>query len=166
MEWVEDRILEEANLEHEEENLLELHEIDLFAGRKEETLASLEACMEKRSFSAGEKIFARGDASDELYLIRRGSVRVVLPLNDKQTHHLGTFARGNFFGEMTFLDGEPRSADAIAFTNTDLFVLSRKSFDKVAEEHKKVALKLLEGLARTLAIRLRYTDMELRALQT
>ncbi|MBI4293931.1 MAG: SLC26A/SulP transporter family protein [Betaproteobacteria bacterium] len=166
MEWVEDRILEEANLEHEEEKLLELQEIDLFSGRKEETLASLEACMEKRSFSAGEKIFARGDASDELFLIRRGSVRIVLPLNEKQIYHLGTFARGNFFGEMAFLDGEPRSADAIAFTNADLFVLSRQSFDKLAEDHKKVAIKLLEGLARTLAIRLRYTDMEMRALQS
>ncbi|MBI2320482.1 MAG: SLC26A/SulP transporter family protein [Betaproteobacteria bacterium] len=166
IEWVEDRILEEADLEREEEKLLELQEIDLFSGRKEETLASLEACMEKRTFSAGERIFARGDASDELYLIRRGSVRIVLPLNDRQSHHLGTFARGNFFGEMAFLDGEARSADALAFTSADLFVLSRKNFDKFAEEHKKVALKLLEGLARTLAIRLRYTDTELRALQT
>jgi SulP family sulfate permease len=165
MEWVEDRILEEAHLERKEEKLLELHEIDLFAGRKQETLASLEACMEKRSVPAGERIFARGETGDELFLIRRGAVRIVLPLSDKQSHHLGTFARGNFFGEMAFLDGEPRSADAIAFTRTDLFVLSRRNYDKVVAEHKKIGLNLLEGLARALAIRLRYTNMELRALQ-
>ena len=165
LEWVEDRILEEALIEREEEKPLELYEIDLFQGRKEETLTALQACMELRSFKAGEKIFARGDAGDELFLIRRGSVRIMLPLNNSKSHHLGTFTRGNFFGEMAFLDRDTRSADAVVFTDTDLFALSRKNFDAFAEEHKKVALNLLDGLARTLAIRLRYTNAELRALQ-
>ena len=165
MEWVEDRILEEAVIEREEEKPLELHEIDLFKGRKEESLAALQACMECRSFKAGERIFARGDAGDELFLIRRGSVRIVLPLSNNKSHHLGTFTRGNFFGEMAFLDRDTRSADAVVFTDTDLFVLSRQRFDAFAEEHKKVAINLLEGLARTLAIRLRYTNAELRVLQ-
>ena len=131
----------------------------------ERLLAALEACMTLHSFKAGERIFARGDAGDELYLIRRGAVRILLPLGTEEAHHLATFGRGSFFGEMAFLDQDPRSADAIAHTDTDLFALSRKSFDAFAEEHKKVANNLLEGLARTLAIRLRYTDAELRALQ-
>ena len=109
---------------------------------------------------------ARGDVGDELFLIRRGAVRIMLPVSDKQSHHLGTFGRGAFFGEMAFLDGETRSADAIAFTDTDLYVLSRKSFDKFAEEHKKVALGLMEGLASVLASRLRYTNAELRVLES
>ena len=70
-----------------------------------------------------------------------------------------------FFGEMAFLDGAARSADATAFTDADLYVLSRQTFDKLAEVHKKVALKLLEGLARVLAGRLRYADTEIRALE-
>ncbi|MDD5179635.1 MAG: SulP family inorganic anion transporter [Gallionellaceae bacterium] len=165
LEWVEDRILEEAALEREEEKLLELHEIELFKGRKAESLVALEACMELRSFKAGEKIFARGDAGDELFLIRRGAVRIVLPLDENKKYHLSTFTRGNFFGEMAFLDHDLRSADAVAFSDTELFAISRKSFDIFAEEHKKVASNLFEGLARALAIRLRYTDAELRVLQ-
>jgi len=165
MEWVEDRMLEQAGLEQDEERLLELQEIDLFAGRKEETLAALEVCMEKRSFEAGQRIFARGDVDDDLFLIRRGRVRIVLPLGERQAHRLASFARGDFFGEMAFLDRDPRSADAIAFTDTDLFVLSRANFDRFAGEHKRAAIALLEGLARVLAIRLRYTNAELRVLQ-
>lgn len=165
MEWVEDRILEQTGLQRGEERLLELQEIDLFAGRKEETLAALEACMEKRSFKAGQRIFARGDTGDDLFLIRRGSVRIVLPLGERQGHRLATFARADFFGEMAFLDRDARSADAIAFTDTDLFVLSRANFDRFASEHKRAAMALLEGLARVLAIRLRYTNAELRVLQ-
>ena len=164
LEWVEDRIIEQERLEREEEKPLELREIDLFTGRKEKTLVELETCMEKRSFKAGGPIFARGDAGDELFLIRRGAVRIMLRVNEQQSHHLATFGRSDFFGEMSFLDRNVRSADAVAFADTDLFVLSRARFDQLAEEHKKLAIQLLGGLARVLAIRLRYANAELRSL--
>ncbi len=166
LEWVEDRIIHEAALQRDEEIALELHEVELFAGRKEQTLAALEQCMEKRSVAAGESIFSRGDAGDELFLIRRGAVRIMLPLSDRQSHHLGTFGRGAFFGEMAFLDGEARSANALAFVDCELYVLSRRAFDAFAEEHKKLALKLMEGIASVLASRLRYTNAELRVLES
>ena len=165
LEWVENRILKEARLERVAEKPLELHEVELFKGRKQETLAALEACMDKRAFKAGESIFRRGDEGDELFLIRRGSVRIMLPLDDKQSHHLATFGRGDFIGEMAFLDRAPRSADAVAFSDTDLYALSRQRFDTLAKEHKRLAITLLDGLARMLAIRLRYTNAELRLLQ-
>jgi len=166
LEWVEDRILEEAVCTLGEQQALGLNEIELFKGRKAETLAALEKCMESRSYKAGDKIFARGDGGGELLLIRKGAVRIMLPITTKQSHHLGTFGRGSFFGEMAFLDGDVRSADAVAFTDTDLYALSRKTFDTVAEEHKKLALGLMEGLASVLASRLRYTNAELRALES
>jgi SulP family sulfate permease len=164
LEWVEERLIEEEHLERMLEQPLELREIDVFLGRKESTLAALESCMDKRSYKAGEKIFAQGDAGDEMFLIRRGAVRIVLSLSEKQGHHLATFGRGDFFGEMAFLDPAPRSADALAFTDTDLFVLSRTRFDTLAEEHKKLAMGLVLSVARVLSIRLRYANAELRAL--
>ncbi len=165
LQWIEDRILEEVRVQRVEEKPLELRDMILFKGRKEETLAALEACLETRSYKAGEKISMRGDTSDELFLIRRGTVRVVLPVTGKLAYHLATFGRGDFIGEMAFLDREPRSADALAFTDTELFVLSRQRFDKLASEHKKLAIQILEGIARTLAMRLRRANTELRALQ-
>jgi SulP family sulfate permease len=92
-------------------------------------------------------------------------VRIELPIGGKLSYHVATFGRGDFFGEMTFLDREPRSADAKAFTDTELYELSRVRFDALAAEHKKLAIQLLEGIARTLAIRLRRANRELRALQ-
>ena len=67
---------------------------------------------------------------------------------------------------MAFLDGDARSANAIAFTDTELYVLSRRAFDKFAEEHKKLGLRLMEGIASVLASRLRYTNAELRVLES
>lgn len=165
LEWVEDRIIRHERIERALEEALDLRQIALFEGRKSETLDALESCMDKRSFKAGEKIFKTGDRGDELFLIRRGAVRVVLPLNGAGAHHLATFGRGDFFGEMAFLDREPRSADAVATTDTDLYVLSRERFDALAEAHHVLARKLLERLATLLAIRLRHTNTELRALE-
>lgn len=164
LEWVEERVIEAEHLEHALEKPLELREIDVFQGRSESTYAALESVMDKQTRKAGEKIFAQGDTGDEIFLIRRGAVRIVLPLSGNQSHHLATFGRGDFFGEMAFLDNAPRSADALAFTDVDLFVLSRKRFDMLAEEHKKLAIGLLMGVARVLSIRLRYANAELRAL--
>ena len=165
LEWAEDQLLDEARLERVAESPLELREIDVFKGRKEETLSALEGCTERRSYKAGETIFRRGDPGEELFLIRNGSVRIVLPLENAHMHHLATFSRGDFFGEMSFLDGAPRSADAIAHTDVELFIMPRSRFDSIADEHKKLAMNLLEGLARALAMRLRHTDVELRVLQ-
>jgi SulP family sulfate permease len=165
LQWVEDGLLEDERHERAAEKPLELRDMSLFKGRKEETLVALESCLEPRAYKAGERIFSRGDAGDSLFLIRRGAVRIQLPIAGKLTYHVATFGRGDFFGEMTFLDREPRSADAMAFTDTELFELSRVRFDTLAAEHKKLAIQLLEGIARTLAIRLRRANKELRALQ-
>jgi len=163
--WIEDRILAEQLPARPAEALLDLREMDLFAGRKEETLLALEACMEKRSYKAGETIFVRKDEGQELILIRRGAVRVQIPLGEKLMYHVATFGRGDFVGELAFLDRHPRSAEAIALVDTDLFLLSRDRFDGLAEEHKRIAIQLLEAVASTLASRLRRTDKQLRALQ-
>jgi len=128
-------------------------------------LADLLACMQTRNCKAGERVFARGDQGDEIYLIRRGMVRILLPLDGSRTRHLASFGRGGFFGEMAFLDRQPRSADAVAFSDCELYVLSRQRFDALVEHHKLLGLNLMEGLARLLAARLRHTDAELNALE-
>ena len=165
LEWVENRMLAEANAAPVTEAPLELKEIAMFSGRKEQTLAELEAGMEKRALKSGEHAFSQGEIGDELFLIRKGSVRIVLPVAEGQAHHIATFGRGDFFGEMAFLDRNSRSAHAVAEVDTELYVLSRAKFDEITAAHRKLAIQLLEGLARTLADRLRYTNMELRTLQ-
>jgi SulP family sulfate permease len=165
LEWVEESILAHDGFTGGEEKALELAEMELLAGRKPDTIRDLEACMQVSRLHAGEKIFAYGDMGDELYLIRRGEVRIMLPIETGQAHHLATFGRGAFFGEMAFLDPGPRSADAVAFVDCEIFVLSRARFEEFAANHKRAALALLQGIARALAVRLRYTNAEVQALR-
>jgi len=166
LEWTEDRILEDAGLlQTGQETPLKLPEINLVKGFDADTLAALTSCIEERAYEPGQKVFQHGDTGDEIFLIRRGTVRIVLPLAGGRQHHIVTFGRGDFFGDMAFIDHAMRSADAVACAPTDIYVISRARFDKVAMDHPFLDKKVFWRLARALAIRLRQTDAELRALE-
>jgi len=165
LEFVEDQILGEEILEKVDRKPLDLHEFDLFKGRKPDTLEALAACLEERTYTKGQPIFTLGSAGDEIFLIRKGTVRVMLPLHGRTPYHLATFRRGSFFGEMAFLDGKPRSADAVALTDVYLYVLSRAGFEQLTADHKRLVQQLLERLATALAERLRHANREIAALQ-
>ncbi len=167
LEWAEDRILAELFPDDscEPDRKLGLHEIELLAGIHSEEIAQLEKFVEVKEFGAGETIFRRKEQGGEIFLIRRGFVKISLPLAGGISHHLATFGRGDFFGDMSFLDAQPRSADAVAQTDTSLFILSRQNFDRLCAAHPEVGSRVFEHLAFALALRLRQTDAELKALQ-
>jgi SulP family sulfate permease len=161
IEWVEDQLVGDVLLNIAEEVPLRLSEMDLFQGRKDVTIADLEARMEQRTVKTGESVYGIGDQQRELYLIRRGAVRIMAPISGShQLHHIASFGRGDFFGGLAFLDDHSRSDNAVATTDIDLFVLSLEQFNMLAEEHKKLALILMTAISRTLAQRLRHADGE------
>jgi SulP family sulfate permease len=166
IEWVEDRLLgEHEQASPEPDTALELQDMELFKTRKDETLADLEKRLVKRNYAAGETVYSQGEPGNEIYLIRRGSVKIFAPLGGGRTRHVATFGRGDFFGGLAFLDGLPRGNDAVAASETEFFILSQEEFNNLSEEHKKLALTLLQALARSLALRLRHADTENAMLQ-
>lgn len=161
IEWIEDRLVGDTVTTIGKELPLQLQEMLLFQGRKDETLADLEGRMQLRSVKAGQSIYNVGDQAQELFLIRRGAARILAPIGgSRQLHHIATFGRGDFFGGMAFLDDRARSESAVAHTDIDLYVLSLDQFKQLAEEHKKLALLLITAISRTLAHRLRHADGE------
>lgn len=166
LEWIEQKILESGQAGHvNETGLLEVRDFDLFRGFKEGTLRRMAALIKERSFASGEKVFAQGDVGDEVFLVRRGSVRIMLPLEKGKQHHLATIGRGDFFGEVAFLDRGHRSADAVAKVRTDLFVLSRSQFNKLSRSDATIGVQVFARVAHALAVRLRQADAELRTLE-
>ena len=167
IEWVEDRLIGDVKAPVDEEVLLRLQEMELFQGRKDETLVDLEERLEQRSFKAGETIYSIGDQGHEIYLIRRGEIKIMAPVGgSRQLHHVATIGRGDFFGGLAFLDGRPRSDNAIAHTDTDLYMLTLENFNKLADEHKRLAFVLISAISRTLAHRLRHANGERTLLNT
>ena len=166
VEWIENEILGEHLKEALDLPPLEVYELDIFKNHKEDTLITLMECLERRSVPAGTKVFSLGDVADELYLIRKGAVRITLPVEGTADgHHTLTYGRGDFFGGIAFIAGTSRFNDGTAVDDTELFVLRREQFERLKEEHKRLAFQLLEAVAKVLALRLRYSDKELMAMQ-
>jgi SulP family sulfate permease len=165
LEWVEDHTLKTSGVTDDANSIMNLQEFEVFEGMKETTLHALERCAQKRFYAASEMIFTAGTPGDALILISRGLVRVDLPLSEGRKTHLATFGRGQFVGEMTFLDHIPHSADVQAITDTEVFVIHRSDFDELAKHDYVMSNHVFASLASSMAARLRHTNHELRLLQ-
>ena len=163
--WVEDRLLGEAETGSREETPMSLREMELFADYKAETLRDLEAVMEVRRYAAGSVIYERGARGDELFWVRRGTVRLIASREESGQRPMATFGRGDFFGGLAFLDHNPRPNTAVAVTDTEVYVLNQERFDQIARVHRKLAFNLAMAMARVVASRLRRTEAKLAMLQ-
>jgi len=166
LEWVEEETLRTLGVHSDEGRPLKLEEFELFSDMQPTTLAALQRCVHKRFYEVGETIFIAGTPGDALMLIAHGSVRIDLQLDDARRMHMATFGRGQFFGEMSFLDHHAHSADVTAVTDTELLILPRPDFDRYAAEDPVMASHVFASLSRALADQLRHTNEELRSLES
>lgn len=166
LEWMENHILKAAGWQQQNDCCsCELKDMELLRELDETTINALHLSVREQSFKANEKIFTVGEQGDELFLIRSGTVCIQLPLIGGKHHHLATFSCGDYFGEMAFLDCQHRSADAVAKTDCQLYILSRKKFDWQVYDNAVLGVKVFARLAKALSYRLRQTDIELCALE-
>lgn len=166
IEWMEDRLLGKAGvITQEDARSLDLAEIDLLSNIDPASLADLRKVAHELKVPAGSRICSLGEEGAEMYLLRRGRVHVLLPLEGNKRHHLATFCQGDFFGEMAFLDRERRSADIETATPCELYTLSRQDFDAILKDKPTLGARLFEQLAKAISSRLRNADTELRALE-
>jgi CRP-like cAMP-binding protein len=106
-----------------------LYRIPLFAAFSKNVAHDLASRITERKVAAGQAIFSEGDLGKELLIVRRGSVKIFLAGGDgRQEAVLAVLGNGEFFGELSLLDGETRSASAVAEVETILLCLDHESF--------------------------------------
>lgn len=132
----------------------QLGRIPFFAELSAEQLEVLTASLRRRRFPKNEVIFHQDDAGNGLFLVASGSVKIVRRSEDGRELILSLITSGECFGELSLLDGEPRSADAIAVEASELLVLPRDVFIATIEANPGVAIRLLAALSHHYARRL------------
>ncbi|MEN6586906.1 MAG: SulP family inorganic anion transporter [Sulfuricella sp.] len=144
---------------------LELRQVPIFMNQPEDALLALEAAISIRHIQAGHKVLNAGDEDDELLMIRRGTVKVTVPIHKKESYHLVTSGPGDFLGGMGFLEGGGHATDALALSDVEVYVLTGKNFGNLARQWPNLTLAIVENVALNLSIRLRMTIAELQALR-
>ena len=124
-----------------------LQQVSLFASQDDETLQLLEAKLRKCAFKQGQAILGQNDPGADLYLIQSGHVAVHIIAQNGEKIRLRTMGPGECFGELSLLDGSPRSADVSADSDCQLLALSRDDFLAFFSTHPRVAEALIGLLA-------------------
>ena len=119
----------------------------LFRNMDDGALAEVAGRLRHRRFRRHEVIFHAGDPGDALFIVVSGSLKIVLPSPEGNEAIIATLRPGDFFGELAVLDGEPRSATAVALEPTELEALARAPFLELVNTQPELRLALLTGLA-------------------
>jgi CRP/FNR family cyclic AMP-dependent transcriptional regulator len=128
-----------------------LRSVSIFADLEPAEVAALERLADIRDYAEGGVVVSQEETGDALYVLVRGKVKVVLYGESGREIILSIFkVPGDFFGEMSLLDNEPRSASVIAAEASRLLVLSRRDFHAHLVSHPRTALRVLTELSRRL----------------
>ena len=135
-----------------------LSDVPIFKLLDDSERATLAALFEQRSCAVGETIFHQGEPGDEIFLVSNGRVQVFITSDTGEKIILGENTRGDVFGEISLLDGGPRTAAVIAVEPTEVLSLDRDKLLELVQRHPHVAIDLLTVMGQ----RLRGTDELLR----
>lgn len=125
-----------------------LARVSLFADLEQDDLRKLAEQLRPRRYRRGETVFVTGDPGTSLCMVNAGRIKLALTSNEGREVILDMLGPGEVFGELALLDGEPRSADAIAVEPTELLLLQRDEFIRFLRAQPEAAITLLGVLSR------------------
>ncbi|HUG49132.1 MAG TPA: cyclic nucleotide-binding domain-containing protein [Candidatus Limnocylindria bacterium] len=125
-----------------DEKAAALASLPLFQGASDESLARLCNVTGEVEYSAGQFVVRQGQVGSGLYLIVSGAARVV-----SGSHELATLGPGDFFGELTVIDQQPRTASVQATQDTVCLAVASWDLLDLLKSDSALALNLIRGLA-------------------
>ena len=131
-----------------------LQKVPLLAALTDADREALAAAVTRRRYRRAETIFQKDEPGHSVYIVERGSVRIYVPSPQGNDLVLAVLVAGDFFGDLSLLDGRPRSASAAAMSETILLGLERTDFIALITSRPEAAMAVLEAVSR----RLRETD--------
>jgi len=127
------------------QKILFLRNVPLFSGMPPSELNHLAGIAQEVVYTAGDTVIQQGEHGDSMFLIVEGDVRIHAGGTD-----LAELGAKDYFGEMSILDGEPRSASATALSDCLLLQISQSDFYDILSRHIEVALTIVRTLTRRL----------------
>jgi CRP/FNR family cyclic AMP-dependent transcriptional regulator len=137
-----------------------LKAVPLFSSFPEDQLRMLATVVTRKSATRSTIVMAGGDATDSLYIVLSGRLKVMMSDSDGKEVILSILGPGEFFGEMGLIDDSPRSASVVAIEACELLSITKRDFKKCLAENFEMAMAVMRGLVR----RLREADRKIGSL--
>jgi CRP/FNR family transcriptional regulator, cyclic AMP receptor protein len=137
-----------------------LKAVPLFSSFPEEQLRTVAGFVVRKSVTRSTTVMAAGDATDSLYIVLSGRLKVLMSDVDGKEVILSILAPGEFFGEMGLIDDSPRSASVVAIEPCELLSIAKRDFKKCLADNAEMAMAVMRGLVK----RLREADRKIGSL--
>jgi CRP-like cAMP-binding protein len=137
-----------------------LKNVPLFASIADEQLQKISTHLIEKKYNKDAMIVMENDSGDSLYIIKEGSVKITRYSDEGGEVILTILNDDDFFGEMSVIDGEARSANVIALENTVVYVLTRHDLMNLIEKNPGIAIAMMEELVE----RIRKSDKYIKGL--
>ena len=137
-----------------------LRKVPIFSDLSDSDLKKISEKMISRLYEKGKMILLEQSQGETFFIIISGVVKVTRLSDDGREVILAILGESDFFGEMSLLDGEGRSANIVANEESEVVTLSRSDFLDCLQKYPKIAIALLEELA----VRLRKSDQHIESL--
>ena len=134
-----------------------LNNIDVFRDLSSDDCKSLAQLLKVQNFKTNQRIINLGEHSQDVYFVIKGTVRITTFTSSGKEVTFQDMKAGQMFGELSAIDGEPRSTNAVAIKEAILAVASPEVFFKILHQYPRVnelLLKQLTGLIRKLGDRI------------
>ncbi len=120
----------------------------LFSDLSPEDISLMASYGQTRSYPRNSIIMNKGDESDCLYVVQKGRVKVYISDEHGSEIILRYEEAGEYFGELSLIDEEPRSASVATIEESRLTYISRKKFEKCLHKNPQIAVKLIRSMSR------------------
>jgi CRP/FNR family transcriptional regulator, cyclic AMP receptor protein len=154
------------NLPKKKENVLDvLAVLPAFDGLSRNELKLVERMLHERRYKKGEIVFNEGEPGAGMYIVIAGEVEILRKMNTGSDVSLAVVKEHSFFGELALLDEIPRSASAVAISDSILFGFSKPSLEGLCSRNPRLGIKILSNLSRLVCKRLVKSNEAMEKLQ-
>ncbi len=142
----------------ESATVLTLKQVPIFQDFSNREFREVENLIHQRTYKPEEYIFKRKAPGEGMYIILTGTVEIFAEDAQGERNVFAMLGEGDFFGELSLLDEEPRSASAIAIDHTELLGFFRPDLFSLLDRNPDLGNKILLNLSRVIGERLRHTN--------
>lgn len=143
------------------ENLVSFfQDVPLLENIEKKELINVANAVVIRDFEKGKTVFYEDDKGTSLYIIISGSVKITIYSDDGREHVIGYLKEKDFFGELSLIDGQPRSTSIIALDKLKVITLSRDNFLSLLKSNPEIISKIITSLCK----KIRKTDSHISDL--
>lgn len=127
-----------------------LRETPFFHDLTDKEVATIATVVKKKDFKVGETVFKESEDGHSIYVIKRGEVKACKTAPDGELFTLTIMKDGDIFGEMSFLDGRPRSATIVAVSDLETYMIEKADFETLVDGNPRIIYKLLKNIVFTI----------------